>query len=496
MSRSRQLVETLAGIVGPEHVQTDPDVIAGAVQDWTGRFRGEARAVVRPGSTAEVAQVLAACSNAGVPFVPQGGNTGLVAGAIPTPVSDPDQVPVIVSTTRMTAITDVDAQAGELVAEAGATLAQVQAAARSAGWEYGVDLAARDSATIGGTVATNAGGIRVVAYGMTRAQVLGIEAVLPDGRVIEHLAGLPKDNTGYDLGGLLIGSEGTLGVVTRVRLALHRPVVKRTVAMVGCASVEQAQLLVRAQQHAGLRLLAAELIDRLGMHLVEQQFGLEWPLQREWPYVLLLEVAGDELALDGLAADGSPHAGTSEDAGHGRAVRAPAGPGAGPGAEWAEEDLDAVLALDAADAARLWRYREEQTNAVQHLPGVIHKLDVSIPHGRIAEFLDALPRTVEAVARTRGMDVPQFTVFGHLGDANLHLEISGFAADDAEIDDAVFALVAGFGGSISAEHGIGRAKAYALHLSRSANEIAVMRAIKDAIDPQHLANPGAVLLAE
>lgn len=440
--------------VGPEHVVLDPGVVAGYVEDWTGRFRGTALAVVRPGSTSEVAAVLRACATHDVPFVPQGGNTGLVAGAIPVAEAGARQ-PVIVSTTRMRAIGEVDVAAGQLVAEAGATLADVQAAARAAGWEYGVDLAARDSATIGGTVATNAGGIRVVAYGMTRAQVAGIEAVLPDGQVIEHLAGLPKDNTGYDLSGLFVGSEGTLGVITRVRVNLHHPVSRRTVAMVGVESVTAAQALVRAQQGAGLRLLAAELIDRLGMALVEEHFDLPWPLRDDWPYVLLLEVAGDDLVLD----DGA----------------------------------DAAMAVDAASAARLWRYREEQTNAVQALPGVIHKLDVSIPLRRIQEFVDRLPGVIEGLAEARGVEPSTFTVFGHLGDGNLHLEVSGFAAHDDEVDELIFALVAEFGGSISAEHGIGRAKAELLHLSRSAEEISMMRSIKDAIDPGRLANPGAVL---
>src|ERR687885_1679537 len=220
-----RLLRALAEVVGPRHVLTDPDLTAGYAVDWTGRFRGRAPAVVRPADTTEVAGVLALLAGAGRPVVPQGGNTGLVGGSVPL------HGEIVLSLRRLDGIGPVEVLAGQVTAGAGATLAAVEAAARPHGLTFGVDLAARDSATIGGMVATNAGGLRMLRYGNMRAQVMGVEAVLPDGRVLSHLAGLAKDNTGYDLAGVLTGSEGTLGVITRVRLRLVPRLAARTVGL-------------------------------------------------------------------------------------------------------------------------------------------------------------------------------------------------------------------------------------------------------------------------
>jgi FAD/FMN-containing dehydrogenase len=329
----------------------------------------------------------------------------------------------------------------------------VRDAAAAAGWAYGVDLAARDSATIGGTVATNAGGIHVIAYGMTRAQVVGVEAVLPDGSVVSHLAGLLKDNTGYDLGALLCGSEGTLAVITAVRLRLHRPAGRTSVALVGCASYADALALMSTAVAPGGRLLAAEVIDETGMELAARLRGLPWPLQERHPVALLLEVVdgGDASGLVGL------------------------------------DDRDVAVGLDPSEQSRLWDYREAQGEAFSTL-GLTHKLDVSVPLPSLAQACEELAALMRAYPT-----VETFGVFGHLADGNIHVEIYGPPADDVAVDHVVLDCVARYRGSISAEHGVGRAKAADLALCRSAAEIAAMRALKSAWDPAGIMNPGVLL---
>jgi FAD/FMN-containing dehydrogenase len=441
------IAEQLARIVGAEHVLTG-DLAAGYQVDWSRRFGGPSLCAVRPGSTAQVSAVMAALHQAQVPVVPQGGNTGLVGGGVPGP-SGP--APVIVSLGRLNWLDPVDDLSGQVSVGAGATLAAVQRHASTAGWQYGVDLAARDTATIGGTVATNAGGIRVIAYGMTRAHVVGIEAVLADGTIVSHMQGLAKDNTGYDLVGLLCGSEGTLAVVTAVRLRLLRPHPPTTVGMIGVANYADA-LALMAQARGSGTLLAAEVIDAVGMDLAMQVAGLPWPLQRPHRLVVLLEAA------DGGDASGLP---------------------------FTEQD-DAVVAFDARDQGRLWEYRERQSEAFSSL-GVIHKLDVSVPLPRLAACAEELADLVGSYPQATA-----FGVFGHLGDGNIHVEIAGPDPDDLLIDRAVLAHVAAYGGSISAEHGVGRAKAADLQLCRPVEQIAAMRAIKSALDPQGLLNPGVI----
>ncbi|NQU37687.1 MAG: FAD-binding oxidoreductase [Actinobacteria bacterium] len=431
--------------------------------DWTGRFSGPAYAVVRPADTAEVRAVMTACSQVGRPVHPQGGNTGLVGGSVPVGFADrtetsssadtEDRAPVVLLTTRLNWIGDVTG--GQLTAGAGATLADVQQAAAAAGLYYGVDIAARDSATIGGTVATNAGGIRVCAFGMTRSQVVGIEAVLADGTVVSHLAGLPKDNTGYDLVGLFTGSEGTLGVVTAVTLRLHSPVGSSTLALVGAKDVAAAQELVATCVPPGSRLLAAEVMNDVGTDIVCEFAGLAWPLANRWPVLLLLEVEGDEILL--------PDA----------------------------DDLDAILATDATDYARMWRYREHQSEAAQvmaaRIDGYVHKLDVSVPLPAQPEFVAELAPLLASIESVKG-----HYFFGHIADGNLHVELAEPGAHDDAATLAVLELVARHGGSISAEHGVGQAKSAYLHLTRTPAEIAVMRAIKTALDPMNQMAPGVL----
>ena len=443
------LGERLRVVVGAEHVLDDPAVTESYCVDWTRRFAGPAVCVVRPGSTEQVAEVVRVCGELGVPVLPQGGNTGLVGGSVP---GAHGQAPVIVSTRRLSWIDPVDALAGQVSVGAGATLGDVQRSARLAGWEYGVDVAARDSATIGGTVATNAGGIRVLAFGMTRAQLVGIEAVLPDGSIVSHMSGLVKDNTGLDLAGVLCGSEGTLGIITAVRLALHRPVGRTSVALIGCSSYREC--LDLAVTAVSGRLVAAEVIDEVGMDLVCDVAHLPYPLAAQHPLFLLLEVA------DGGSGDGF--------------------------VEPVLADRDVVVGRESGETERLWQYRERQAEAFGTL-GVIHKLDVSVP-------LDRLPACTNEIRAVIGEfpDVETFGMFGHVLDGNLHVEFAGPSAEDESADVAVLECVARHGGSISAEHGIGRLKAPHLGLSRSVAEIAAMRAIKQAWDPRGLMNPGVL----
>jgi FAD/FMN-containing dehydrogenase len=446
------LVDELVAIVGSSHVLTADADRAGYEQDWTGRFAGRAAAVVRPADVAEVAGVLEVCRRQGVPLVPQGGNTGLVGGGVPR------HGEVLLSLRRLDRIEPVDTVARQVTAGAGATLAAVQAAAGAAGLRYAVDLAARDSATIGGTIATNAGGLNVLRYGGTREQLLGVEAVLGTGHVVRHLGGLEKDNTGYHLPSLLCGSEGTLGIVTAARLRLVARHEHRVVALVGFADVDAAVAAVAAWRDSLDALEAAELFLDAGLRLVCDAFGLAPPFAQAWPVYVLVEVAGHRDHTDELAA---------------AVTRTAAG--------------DVAVATDAARQQALWRYREDHTLAVNTL-GPPHKLDVTVPHAALADFLADLPARVAAVrpeART--------WLFGHVGDGNIHVNVTGVDPGDEAVDEAVLTHVAELGGSISAEHGIGTAKVRWLHLNRTPDELAAMRAVKRALDPDGVLNPHALL---
>lgn len=445
------LAGELAEAVGPGHVLTDPGLVAGYTTDWTRRYTGEAAAVVRPGSAAEVAAVLRCCTRHAAPVVPQGGNTGLVGGGVPAAGR-----PVLLSTRRLAQLGPVDALAGQVTAGAGVTIAGLRASAAAVGLAYGVDLAARDSATVGGTIATNAGGIHTIRYGPTRAQLLGVEAVLADGSVLSHLSGLAADNTGYDLAGLLTGSEGTLAVITAARLRLWPAADVAAVVLAGVTGMAEAAALTARIRARVPGLRAAEYLESAGLDLVRETAGLPLPLGRAYPAYLLAEIVGQQADAERLA----------------------------------DADLpgDTAFALDGPGRAALWAYRERHTEAIS-AAGIPHKLDVSVPLASIAAFRDDLGPAVRAAA---GPDC-RLIVFGHLGAGNLHINLLGPAPGDDAADEAVLRLAAACGGSVSAEHGIGRAKAPWLHLSRSAAEIAAMRAIKTALDPAGLLNPGVLL---
>ena len=448
-----RLPADLRRIVGDEHVLTDPALRAGFETDWTGRFHGRALAVVRPADAQEVAEVVRACRAARVGLVPQGGNTGLVGGGVPRDGT------VLLSLTRLAALGPVDTTVGELVAGAGVTLAALQRQARAAGFETGVDFGARDSATIGGMVATNAGGIHVLRYGTTREQLVGIEAVLGDGSLVSRLHAPRKDNTGYHLPSLLAGSEGTLGVVTAARLRLVPQLDRRAVAVIGTAGIAEAVRLASRLRRALTALHAAELFLDDGLDLVVRHRAAGRPFAAASPAYLLVEVADkadpEPALVDALAS--------------------------------APEVRDTAIATDTAAREHLWLLREGHTEAIGQ-EGVPHKLDVALPVGRLAEFADRVRERVEAAAPGA-----RTILFGHALDGNLHVNVLGPGPDDDAVDEAVLRLTVELGGSISAEHGIGVAKARWLPLDRSRTELDAMRAIKRALDPDGILNPGVLL---
>ncbi|MEI8057487.1 MAG: FAD-binding oxidoreductase [Actinomycetes bacterium] len=452
MSRatSASLIEDLIDAVGVTHVLTEPDVIEPYRQDWSRRYAGPVLAVARPADLEQTVAVVAACTAHHVPVLAQGGNTGLVGGSVPGP-SDPPMV--VLSTRRLTRLDDVDLLTGQVTAGAGVTIADLHRHVNGAGWAYGVDLASRDSATVGGTIATNAGGIRVCCYGMTRRQVLGLEAVLPNGSVVSHLGGLLKDNTGYDLTGLLTGSEGTLGVITAARLALVRKPRASAVALVGVQSAAHALAVIRESVPDGTMLLGAEIMDEATLSLVSHMTGLPWPLSSHPAHVMTIETESTEPGEIAMRFD---------------------------------DDLDVVVATDPTDRARLWSYRERAGESIG-TQGIAHRFDVSVPRSDWDGFVDDVRDRLRAVP-----DVAALYTFGHLADGNLHVEVMGPHAGDERADETVLQCVADHQGSISAEHGVGRAKSQYLHLTRSAQEIAAMRAVKAAFDPENLFNPGAI----
>jgi FAD/FMN-containing dehydrogenase len=433
-------VERLVAIVGSDQVLVDADQRASFEEDWTRRFRGHSLAVVRPGSTAEVAAIVDACRRESVAIVPQGGNTGLVGGGVPLAGG------VVVSLRRLRKVREIDTATGQITVEAGLTLAEVAAACADTGWEFGVDLGARDVATIGGMIATNAGGTRVLRYGMMRHNLLGVEAVLGDGSTISHLHGLLKDNTGYDLAGLLCGSEGTLGIVTAARLRLVPAWPDRWRVAINCTSWSAAvEVAVRLRRDVD-GLDGLEAVDAAGQRIAAEHLGLRLPFGGPVPVMLLAAWAGR----------GDP----------------PEAFGA-----LLEEHHHVVVTDNAA-----WEVRERQAEAIARV-GIPHKMDITVPVARLAAFCDDVAEVVNG----------QLFLFGHLGDGNLHVNVVGPDPEDPATDRRVLGLVAASGGSISAEHGIGRLKAASLGLVRTPSEIAAFRAIKSALDPGGVMNPGVVI---
>jgi FAD/FMN-containing dehydrogenase len=383
-----------------------------------------------------------------VAVVPQGGNTGLVGGSVP----DGSGSAIVMSLRRLADRDPVDVEAGQITVSAGVTLAALQGELAGTGWAFGVDLGARDTATLGGMVATNAGGLQVLRHGAMRQQVLGVEAVLASGSVIRHLGGLVKDNTGYDLPGLLTGSEGTLGVVTAARLRLVAPVESTVTVLIGADSAADAMGIAVEARRTVAGTVAIEAMWKAPLELVGERLDVPCPIALGPEGVaVLLEVDAGSTPVEQLARLAS--------------------------------DREAVVATEPGPRDRLWQLRERISEAIA-LAGVPHKLDVTLPLGRLAEFAS------EVVDLLPGQDV---FLFGHLGDGNVHVNVVGAQPTDDSVDDAVLRLVAGYGGSISAEHGIGRAKQRWLGLNRSVAELEAFRSIKRALDPVGILNPGVLL---
>jgi FAD/FMN-containing dehydrogenase len=448
-------------------VRADPADIAPHLTDWRGQKTGHADLLLLPRSTDDVVQMVRWAARHGVALVPQGGNTGLVGGSVPEPKSLQDGRPVaLVSLRRMASIDAVDAAALSLLAGAGAILSNVHAAAEAVGCRFPLSLGAKGSATVGGLVSTNAGGVQVLRHGPMRSLVLGLEAVLPDGSRLEQLSALRKDNTGYDLKQLLIGAEGTLGIVTRVALRLAPSLAARSTAWAGVRSPAAALgLLGRLRSQVGERVESFELISEEAHDLAVGVLpGARAPLAGQHRIHLLMELDGEAVELEAVLSD----------------------------ALAAGEVEDAVVAASQAQADALWALREGIPEAEKREGGAV-KNDISVPVPEVPAFdLAARVMLQQAAPDARPL------VFGHLGDGNLHWNIrppihasANWLKEEGEVLRArLHDLVASFGGSISAEHGIGTLKAGELARLGSPGKLAAMRAIKQALDPLQTMNPG------
>lgn len=467
------LQDELRAIVGASHVLTGEDA-APFLVDWRGRYKGHAQAVVRPANTQEVAAVARLCHERKIPIVPQGGNTGLCGGA----TADGSGQAVVVVVTRLNAIRAIDTDNDTLVVDAGCTLSTVQQTARDAGRLFPLSLAAEGTCTIGGNLATNAGGTQVLRYGNTRDLALGLEVVTPEGEVWDGLRGLRKDNTGYDLRDLYIGSEGTLGIITGATLKLHPlPAAQRT-ALLALESVENAiQLLAHAKKGfgpalTGFEVMAGHVLQDVVRMFPPQRLPFDGP-SGEAPYFALLELSDME---------GEEHAQAQFESVLGAAM---------------EDDLilDAAIAENLTQSKAFWHLRESIPLA-EASPGKSIKHDVSVPISAVAAFV----RQADAALKERFPTMRTIT-FGHLGDGNVHYNVSRGADQTEEqvvaLTKEVYAIVHDIahrlGGSISAEHGIGQHKRDELPRYKNALELRLMRQIKAALDPQNLMNPGKLL---
>ena len=464
------LLQELQNAVGASHVLTEGDLSAW-VQDWRGRWRGKPLAVVRPGSTAEVAAVLRLCAAHGTSVVPQGGNTGLVGGGVP----DTSGRQVLLSLQRLNRLRGIDAANLTLTAEAGCVLQSLQEAAQAQGLLLPLSLAAEGSCTIGGNLATNAGGTQVLRWGNARDLCLGLEVVTAGGEVWPGLSGLRKDNTGYDLRDLFIGSEGTLGVITAATLKLAPLPAATTTALAACATLDDCvALLSRARAYLGAGLTGFEVMGAFALELVARHFpALPRPLPAA-AWAVLLE-----------------HSDTESEAHSRERFEAVLGAALESGIV-----SDAVVAENLAQSQALWHLRESIPLA-QAEEGLNIKHDISVPVSAIPAFVAQADSALQAA-----YPGVRLVNFGHLGDGNLHYNVQAPVGADGErflseeehrVNTIVFDIVATFGGSFSAEHGIGALKRDELALRKSAVALALMRQIKAALDPQGVLNPGRML---
>jgi FAD/FMN-containing dehydrogenase len=435
------MLRSLATVVGASHVISDPDILAGRSVDHTGRYRGRASALVRPGSAEQVAEVLRVCRDAGAHVTVQGGRTSLVAGTVP------EYDDVLLSTERLSALGDIDVVERRVEVGAGATLAAVQHGATAAGLVFGVDLAARDTATLGGMASTNAGGLRTVRYGNMGEQVVGLQVALPDGSLLRRRSLVRRDNTGYDLPALFVGAEGTLGVITALDLRLHPTPSHRVTAVCGFADLEALVDAGRTFRDVD-GIAALELVDGRASALTREHVGVGAPVQGDW--LLLVELAADhdqtERLADLLA-----------------------------GAQMCGEP---AVGVDVAAQQRLWQVRESLAD-VLGVYGPPLKFDVSLPLSAIGGFA----RDAVALIRAQAQEALPL-LFGHIGEGNLHLNVLRCPLErEQELYGPMMNLIAKCGGNVSSEHGVGSRKRAYLGMSREAADIAAMRTVKAALDP-------------
>ena len=465
-----ELLESLRATLGAAHVLTEGDRSAWEV-DWRRRWRGKALAVVRPGSTEEVAAVVRLCVQHGTAVVPQGGNTGLVGGGVP----DDSGTQVLLSLQRLNRVREIDAANLTLTAEAGCVLQVLQEAAQAQGLLLPLSLAAEGSCTISGNLATNAGGTQVLRWGNARELCLGLEVVTAAGDIWQGLSGLRKDNTGYDLRDLFIGSEGTLGIITAATLKLAPLPAATTTALAACNTLKDCvDLLARARAHLGAGLTGFEVMGAFALELVARHFpALPRPLP-DAPWAVLLE-----------------HSDTESEAHSRERFEAVLGAALEDGVA-----SDAVIAENLAQSRALWHVRESIPLA-QAEEGLNIKHDISVPVSAIPAFV----KQADAALQSAYPGV-RLVNFGHLGDGNLHYNVQApvgedgarfLAEEEHRVNTIVFDAVAAYGGSFSAEHGIGALKRDELAQRKSPVALALMRQIKTALDPLGLLNPGRVL---
>jgi len=464
-------IDACRALIGADHVLVAPGDMAPFLRDWRGRFTGRALAVLRPGSVAEVATLVRACAEARVPIVPQGGNTGLVLGSVP----DASGAAVVLSLARLNAVRAVDPVNRTMTVDAGCILQHAQEAAAAHDCLFPLSLAAEGSCTIGGNLATNAGGTAVLRYGNARELCLGLEVVTPAGEIWSGLSGLRKDNTGYDLRDIYIGAEGTLGIITGAVLKLFPQPKASITALAALPSPAHAlRLLSLMQDRAGASLTGFELISSFCLQLVAQHFPeLPRPFAQPFPQYALLELSSNE---------SEAHAVGLLEGAIGAALEQ-------------EIVLDAVVASSVAQSRGLWQLREHIPLA-QAAAGKNIKHDISLPVSRIAEFIaETEPLLQEAFPGC------QLVCFGHLGDGNLHFNVAppagianeAFLVNQDAVNRVVHDTVVRYGGSISAEHGIGALKRDELARYKDPVALNLMRAIKAALDPLNIMNPGKVL---
>ncbi len=466
------LLDALERRLGPKGFTTDAQAMQPWLTDWRGRVTGAAAALLSPADPVEVADIVRMAAGAQVALVPQGGNTSMVAGATP-PV---DGRALLVSLRRMNAIRSILPDDNVAIAEAGVVLADLHAAAEAIGRRFPLSLAAKGSATVGGLVSTNAGGTQVLRFGTMRAQVLGIEAVLPDGELFDGLSALRKDNRGYDLRQLLVGAEGTLGIVTAASLRLIPAFGARAVAWVGLATPQAALALLRRLEGAtGEAMESFEIVPQAALDLVLRHVpGTRAPLAGTHPWHVLIE---------STAPAGAPDPGDALGAALADAIEA-------------GQIEDAAIAASEAQAEALWKLRESISEA-ERVDGMAAKHDISVAVSQMPAFLEEGRKTVEA--RFPGVRV---LAFGHLGDGNVHFNVRApegaddrawFARDGAAVSRFVHELVTAEGGSLSAEHGIGQTKLADFARTASPARLAALRAIKTALDPHGIMNPGKLV---